>query len=451
MSLLDASRESKREAPCLEQSASAHLREIRTGAIAGLFLKGAAFGGSFLLSVAVARVLGVAGSGLFFLSLTLVTVLSTLARVGTDKPLVRFVAQHAYAGGKSETRDMVSYCATLVAVVSAITTGLVWAASGWASRKIFAMPELEVSLDAMVWAIPALAVGGVIAFAYQGLSKIAVHLLLLSVLAPALTLVAVVAGIAPSARLSVEAIYASASVATAIFALVLWGKSWGFTHHWPEKNQRFRMVASSHSTFVVTAAQMLIVWAPNILLAAFADSAAVARFHAASRTALLVGFVLIAVNGIAAPKFAVLFSSGDRLVLERTVRHTTRIVTMAALPLALLFVMWPRSVLGLFGEDFEDASALLRILAVGQFIGAATGSVGNLLLMTGHERDFRNICLFGAALCVAVCLLTIPRFGAAGAAWAATTSVVVINVLSVFAAQKRVGFSGLAFISRAGD
>jgi hypothetical protein len=43
-------------------------------------------------------------------------------------------------------------------------------------------------------------------------------------------------------------------------------------------------------------------------------------------------------------------------------------------------------------QRVHGGGAAARILAIGQFFSSAMGSVSNLLLMTGHERDFRNIC-----------------------------------------------------------
>jgi len=181
-------------------------------------------------------------------------------------------------------------------------------------------------------------------------------------------------------------------------------------------------------------------WAPTLWLGALEDSASVARYHVAGRTALLIGFVLIAVNSIAAPKFASLHAQGETGALERVARQTSRLMVATALPIAAVFAIWPEVVLRLFGSEFTAAGPLLRILAIGQFFSSAMGSVSNLLLMTGHERDFRNICLVGSTLSVVGSYVAIGRFGEMGAAWISCGTLILINVLAGLMVRHRLGF-----------
>ena len=53
--------------------------------------------------------------------------------------------------------------------------------------------------------------------------------------------------------------------------------------------------------------------------------------------------------------------------------------------------------MSIFGKGFIGGIWLLRILAIGQFINAVTGSVGYILTMSGHEKDIRNIAILNGA------------------------------------------------------
>jgi O-antigen/teichoic acid export membrane protein len=181
-------------------------------------------------------------------------------------------------------------------------------------------------------------------------------------------------------------------------------------------------VASMNLLMGCTASFLLGIWGTN---------AEVGIFGVAYRTAMVTGYILIAVNSIAAPKFASLYKQGDMAALGSVARNSAKLMTLAASPILLLFVLFPGWVMRLFGPQFVEGAAVLIILALGQFVNVATGSVGYLLMMSGHERLMRNNIVCIAILNVVMCLLLIPWAGAIGAAIATAISLSAMNLVSV--------------------
>jgi O-antigen/teichoic acid export membrane protein len=173
---------------------------------------------------------------------------------------------------------------------------------------------------------------------------------------------------------------------------------------------------------------LVMTWTDTFLLGLWADSRAVGLYGAALRLSLLTTFVLRAVNSVAAPRFSALYARRELVPLGRLTRRTAAITTALAVPLLTLFLLFPGSVLALFGPEFPEAALALRLLAVGQFINVATGPVGNLLMMSGHEQTFRKVSVVAAGLNVALNLLLIPRYGIAGAATATAAGVAAVNL-----------------------
>lgn len=427
-----------------------HLREIRSGASIGFSLKAVGFGGTLLLSVVATRGLGADASGLFFLALTIVTILSTVARVGLDKPLVRQVAGARAVGDADSVRRIVTTCVLIVGTLSVAIAATIHLASDWLSVLFFNKPELRPYLVQMSWAIPALAISGYVGLAFQGISRIALHLLFFSVLTPIVVVLTYFLAQWSGIKTGLAESFAIGATMTAVLGLI----SWQLTARWParmmSKIDLSRLLASSRATLTITFLQLMMTWVPTILLGAMAASSDVAAYHVSLRLALLIGFVLVAVNGISAPKFASLHATGQLHALEETVIRTTRIAALAAVPIALILLFWPESVLKLFGSEFETSGNLLRVLAIGYLVNTSTGSVANLLLMTGHERSYRNICLAGAVTNTAVAGLAIWRYGAIGAAWATTSTLIVISLGAAVIARRKLGFSGLIRSSAAG-
>ena len=93
---------------------------------------------------------------------------------------------------------------------------------------------------------------------------------------------------------------------------------------------------------------------------------------------------------------------------------------------------FPEPILRLFGPDFVTGAPLLRLLSIGQFINVATGSVGYLLMMTGHERTLRLNITLATAVNLWLCLWLIPKMGPFGAAIATAVPLALMNLLSAY-------------------
>jgi O-antigen/teichoic acid export membrane protein len=138
---------------------------------------------------------------------------------------------------------------------------------------------------------------------------------------------------------------------------------------------------------------------------------------------------------------AELFKMKDMLALARITRHGGLIVTCIATPVIFAFLVFPKWVMGLFGEEFVEAWILLVILSVGQLVNLMTGSVAFLLMMTGHEKLHLFINIIAAVLSVFLSISLIPFFGALGAALSSAIPLILVNLLRTYYVKKKLGFS----------
>jgi O-antigen/teichoic acid export membrane protein len=151
-------------------------------------------------------------------------------------------------------------------------------------------------------------------------------------------------------------------------------------------------------------------------------------YSAASKTAGLVGYLLIALLAVAAPLFAELEANGDRAGLQRLASACAQWVFWPTLAIAVVLAALAPYVLGLFGRDFLAARGALLILLVGQLANAGYGAVGALLNMTGHQNDMARVYGIVSVLNVVVCYAGVRAFGLNGAACATTISLIAWNV-----------------------
>lgn len=112
----------------------------------------------------------------------------------------------------------------------------------------------------------------------------------------------------------------------------------------------------------------------------------------------------------------------------------------------LIFLIFPKSILGIFGEEFRTGAIALMILTIGQFVNAASGSVGYILQMTGKQRLFQYIILFASIVNAYLNFILIPQIGIVGAAIASCIAVSIINIIPLFLIKYYYGFFTFPYI-----
>ena len=184
----------------------------------------------------------------------------------------------------------------------------------------------------------------------------------------------------------------------------------------------------------------LLVQTDVLMIGSIIGTAAVGIYSPASKTALWVGFVLQTINLAIAPTFTVLHVKGDRDALQEIISMVTKWIFWSSSAIAILLIVFAKPILGIFGPEFVDAHWALKILVIGQLINALSGSVGNLLSMTGYQNKLMLVSSCTALLNLILNAIFIPLWGIVGAAlttaftlsiWNIWLAVIVIRHLKV--------------------
>jgi O-antigen/teichoic acid export membrane protein len=166
----------------------------------------------------------------------------------------------------------------------------------------------------------------------------------------------------------------------------------------------------------------------TLMIGAFLGTRDVGIYGAAFKTAAWVSFILVSVNAIAAPMFGTLYAQGDRQALQRLVSTIARWMFYPALLMALSLFMFANPLLSLFGPEFVAAKWSLAALSVGHLVNVGAGSVGYLLMMTGHHNQCAFVFACSALINIMLNLIGIPLFGILGAAIATALSMMLWNL-----------------------
>tara|TARA_B110000211_G_scaffold233988_1_gene301932 strand:- start:2047 stop:3360 length:1314 start_codon:yes stop_codon:yes gene_type:complete len=420
-----------------------HLREMLIGSIIGLGIKVLAAISIFVMNIAVARTLGAAEAGLFFLGFTLATMAAAIGRVGLDQTIVRFVAAQQATDSIGMLHSVYRKSIIWVSLASTGLAFLGWININWLVKHLFDQPGFDPVLRSFLLAIPLIALYTMQAQALQGLRKIAKSMITLNVIVPAALLLMMLLSPVTSAT-TLVGYFNIACLLTLGIGAVLWIQSAPLktsTKSFPSSLLR----KTCMPLWAVAVLSQVVQWSSQLMLGAWSNSEEVAFFATAQRTAMLTSFVLFAVNAIAAPKFAAMYAKGDHDGLKRLAIISVRLMLLAAVPALALMLLFPEWLMSFFGEEFRVASTALVILALGQFVNIATGSVGYLLSMTGLERKVRNNAFLSALIGVTLGFLLIPSYGLLGASIATAVAIATQNLLGVYQVRKHLGFNTLKF------
>ena len=209
------------------------------------------------------------------------------------------------------------------------------------------------------------------------------------------------------------------------------------------------ILAISMPLMFAQSVQFIMAWTDKLMIGNMMTTQDVGIYHIAFKLSMFATIGLMAINSIAAPKFAELYAKQDFEGLKKVVNQSTKFIFWSTIPLVAIFFIFPEFLLGIFGEKFKIGVTAFIFLSCGRLISSFSGSVGNLLQMTGKQVMFMNILFAGACINVALNYLLIPSdnlfsgFGVSGINGAALASMISLstwNLAMVYFVKREFGF-----------
>jgi len=393
------------------------------------------------LGILVARILGASGLGIISLGSTCVMVACVFGRFGLDNVILRLVATANSVADRARIRQVYRRSMRLSLIFSSIAAAILLISAREIADQVFNEPGLTNVLRILALSVIPASLITLHGEFLKGMSRGTQAMFIQTVSVPLLMSIALIA--ASTLFISVE-ILAVIQVSTVALtaALAAWLCLRLSTGVGPTKRPvtRKELLLPAHPLFWVAFMNVIMSYTDVVLLGMSTESVSVGIYAAAASSAALVNFVLAAVNTVTPPIFATLYAQQRVEDLARVARQSTLLMIIVTAPALCLLFLWPSIVLRLFGPDFTAGSHVLSILTIGQFVNVATGSVGYLLMMTGHEKWMRNNIIAMAFLNLLLCIILIPPYGMIGAAVATATSLSCMNLISMVLVYKKLSF-----------
>lgn len=179
--------------------------------------------------------------------------------------------------------------------------------------------------------------------------------------------------------------------------------------------------------------------APNlsvVLIGLLMSPAATGPFFAALRLAIAMNLFLMASGMVVAPAIARHFHRNEIDIVRRLCLMTVAGVAIPTLAMFMVFVLYGREIIGLFGSGFESAYIALLVLSAGNLVNALSGPTIQIMEMTGAERPYFRIVLVTNLIALLLMVALTPLFGIVGAAIAVAFGTSAWNVRCILYIRK---------------
>jgi O-antigen/teichoic acid export membrane protein len=423
-----------------------------------------AIAAAFVLNLVLARSLTPGDYGIYFVVMSTMIILATVATLGMDRIVVRFVAAQKALGDWNGVRAVIGRSLTTVIAATALLCLIFYLLTPWFFTHVVKMPAAIALSGLMVMWLFISTLQRQLAETFRGLNDIRGATLfggfrnngiLISLITCSTLLILWASG----------AMTLATAIATTVCSslLVVIVAAWTLRRRLRTTEGQPQPAALSsgnwstgrvlHEAWPLWLASLLGVLRAQVngwFAAGFDSAENVALFAIAERFVLLMTAPLTIVNMLLPPVVAELYARGENKRMERVVQAVGGLASLPCIAILLLIVLVGRPVLGvLFGDHYEAAYPVLVILCFGQVANIVTGSWQVVLPMTGLRRQTLHVIMWGGAVQLICCTIGGYVAGVLGVAVGSCLGSLVGNVAGLISARKHLGIWTFISVRRA--
>jgi len=400
---------------------------------AGLSLFGRVINGGIMLGygIVLARFLDVRSVGIVTLGLTLIRFSEIVARMGLDLGTLHFVAIADGENGRGRIRGTVRNAVWLVGSASIALAVLVTVAAPFVAAR-FDLPELSAMLRVLAWSLLPTSVTMVLLAALLGLKQVRLNTIGEKLTLPSINFAACCLLLAAGfGAMGAGMAYVLAALFTLPFVARFFLASIEPGQHDERPIATRVLLRFSIPLMFANVFNLALVWIDTLMLGLLRSADEVGIYNAATRIALCAGIVVGSINVIFAPRISDLYNRMELKQLAYLYKVVGKWIFLVSLPLTFIMILLSEELMLLFGPGFVSGSSALVVLALTQLVGAATGAVGFMLTMSGHQRLMLLNTVAACVLNIALNAVLVPDYGMTGAAFATCIAIAIFNLAAL--------------------
>jgi O-antigen/teichoic acid export membrane protein len=435
-----------------------HSSELLRGSSVAFVFRILGIGLGYVFTLFITHGYGAEAMGVFALSLTVLQIAAVFSRLGMDTALLRYTGENANkTNGFSVIGNIYKKILKVTLPVSALMAILLYLLSPSIAVNIFHKENMTTAFQLASLGIVPMVMLFVHKEALRGLKKIGSYSFFNSVaisMFASLSLMFIFLFDDISNTMPVIAQISAITIA-AILAIWIWRKelkkstdSIKETHTKAEELRYRTLLSVALPMMLASSLFMIMNWTDTLILGAFKNGEEVGIYNVALKVSMLTSIALMAINSIAAPKFAEMWGNKDMIGLDRVVKQSTKIIFWTSFPILIIFLIFPTYILKAFGNEFVTGATVLIILTFGQFINAISGSTCTILSMTGNQVIVQNILIFSIIINLILNYSLVENYGMIGVAVATVISTMTWNFSMIFFIWKKFGFVPIKILDK---
>lgn len=413
----------------------------------GSYFAGTLFttGLGYLFKVYLARVLGPEDLGIYALGVTLIGFFGIFNTLGLPQSAVRFVASYQAAKKYRELHALIWRGAGILLIANVVLAIVLLTFGRLVAVRFYHTPALVSYLPLfalmMLLAIISTFYGKVLA-GYRDIKlRTWIVNLIGSPLNMALAIVLISVGLGLRGYITAQIIGSLAVCIMLLFAVRRFTPQAARFSAQPFSSPPKEVWEFSAAMLGIGLLEFLVSQVDKVALGFYLGARAVGIYSVAAALVVYVPLVLSSINQIFAPTIADLHTRGEIALLSRLFQSLTKWAFGLTLPLATVVIVFAHPLMRIFGPGFENGWPILVIGTAGQLVNCGVGSVGYLLLMSGHEKQLIKVQIAMALLMVVASIALVPALGIVGAAVAAAITNVGMNIVNLLVVKKTLGIS----------
>lgn len=394
---------------------------------------------AFLTTWVVARQLGAAATGDFFLFTSIFTIAVGVIGLGADTGAVRMLSGAMATGRTDDVRPTLRVALVPVTVVAVGSAVLALVLAGPIASVLGGTDHGASTVRVLAVALAPGALLTVVLGASRGLGHVLTYTAVQNLSVPIMRLVAVASVVYASSRVELVVwawalpVVLAAAVGGALLQHQLRQVSVSAApseEGTRELRARFWRFALPRGAAIVM--ERLLDWADVLVVVALEGPAAGGVYGVVTRIVVAGTMLEGALRIVMGPRLSAAAAVGDRAGVNRMFQRVTVALILVSWPYYIVVAVYAKDLLNLFGSQFTEGQAALVILAVAMALRNTMGALQTVLLMTGRSTWQLVNKIVQVSVLVVGAVVLVPAFGIAGAALAYALGVFVDTALATY-------------------
>lgn len=389
------------------------------------------YGLRFVIAFLLARLLGAEQYGVYILALSVATLTSGISKFGMDSTLVRYIAIKRSENdekGLWGTIQIAILSSTLLSLMCALALNL-FASS--IAINIFHEPQLTPLLKLFSIIVPFLTLSDVLVGASRGFKKmeysvIAENFIMMFVRMILIGIIALIKITPFKAAIA----FGISDLASSVALIFFINKEFRLKRPLRTAHYDLRGILRFSVPFWISGLLTKFRKYISIFFLGFLFTVeGVGVFSLIGRISLIGRMTFIAIETSIKPIIAELYNKGDIKQIGQLYQITSRWALTINIPIFLVMILFPKTLLSIFGYAFVEGAIALTILAYSDILDISTGICGTIIDMTGYTKLKMFNSIVRVIILVSSNLILIPRWGLVGAAIASLLGISVLNIM----------------------